>query len=316
MARRKGIDSTGQDITPFNLNNRRGIEALTPYLHYGKLSGLLRAHRIGLPVSTKGFIVRKPVLDISRLGRQVLLCRDDVPMGTGTLLPRGRDLRPHLISQHLTDLQRHHPEAIVLALRHPSIQLTGRYLHRYQTAGAFTALFSDDAVTIEWVGPGFDVGDLTRARSVHVSITVPWGDVNDQPSRVFMNAKHVYKTFWNISPEEYLLSRRRRIEELLGSLGESHWAEIDRSIPVDQTPLTTSLYTLIVSRCIDPFRFRRFTADTSYEESGAVIMANLYHRSPYVFEICEPKRILPNHIQHWRRRYRRQSAERHSWRSD
>jgi hypothetical protein len=276
----------------FDLENHAGTCALKAYAHYGKVSGVLRAAALGLPSSRKGFVVEHPDDDLSMIAEndayRIVLCRPDAPMGQGNQLPRGRDLGLLSISSYLQGIQRFCPNAIVLAFIHPSIELLGRYAPRYETTGAANVLIHrHERIVFEYVGPGFDVGDITRGKAAHASLVIPWEHRFDKPSEMLREARAVHHSLYHVSRPDYLASRRYRIKELAAPLGESSDLA-DRAIPSTAPTLTLPVLDLIHRSSLGKIH-AVFGGESTLAPISSILM-NLYATGAHVFEIWESKR--------------------------
>lgn len=78
---------------------------------------------------------------------------------------RGRDVKLDDINNYLKEVKRCTEDGVILMSKHPSTMLTGHYTPRYKTNGAIMVVFEkEDRILIDYVGPGFDVGDITRGK--------------------------------------------------------------------------------------------------------------------------------------------------------
>ena len=257
---------------------------------YGKLNGYLLANEFDLATSKKGFLVFNELMDFSFFNKnknEIFLCRTDAPLGYGNLLPRGRDLKCHEINSFLNELKSINRDSILICYRHPSIELTGSYIPRYKTQGAIIVVFNKNVnISVEYVGPGFDVGDLTRGKSVHASIAIPWDEINNDPRELFKFAKRNVFYYYEISSNNYALDRSARINELISKLGELYFDEIHNSIPLEKSLLSMDMFSRIYSSIINKILSNCFTGLGNH--FGVLI--NIYKSHLYVFEIWKTER--------------------------
>lgn len=261
---------------------RVSVKGIDRYLHCRKCYGLYLANEYGLPVVTSGFVYQDPE-EILVQDEKIYLCRPDASGNYWRNLPRGRDLTPEGIPAFLMKCQQISPKAILLCLEHPSIALTGTYVERYNISGGVNILvnwFSD--VVIEYVGQGFDVGELTRGTNIcHERLIVSWNDLYDSREKIFQSCIRTV-----ISREEYRHSRDVRIRNMEKLLGYKRDV-LERSIPQSSSTLSFDQFNNIMSQCVLNIcsNYRKFNTDNYY-----VILANLYGNKASVVEIWEMNR--------------------------
>lgn len=280
-------------VLRFSLCQHTDGRFLEDYQNYGKCRGFTLAARCGLPVSAEGFVLSDPSVSLTDLeqcdGESRLLCRPDAPLGLGNHLPRGRDLLVDEIPGFLSGLRQICDQAIILVLSHPSIVVLQRYEPRYRTSGgAMISVSRGAGITVEYVGPGFDVGDITRGREVHCSFALPWDQRHDDPASILQFAR-MSGAMHRIDQDAYSESRAARLTELAQELGESSGRAVAEAIPSTPSPLTHSC---LVSLC-ELYRQTLNDRCTRFLPSDFSIMANLYGNQPYVFEIFVPDRSVP-----------------------
>ena len=165
----------------FDLNRKNSD--LYKYSSYRKCAGLLLANDLRLPVVKRGAIIDHAIVEgmeqeqlTAALG-SVVLCRPDAPAGLWHHLPRGRDLEVVEISKFYSECNRSERTAILLCMQHPSVLFTGTYKQRYEVSGGVCIRFDWlNSVLVEYVGPGFDVGELSRGfTNAHFTVEASWG---------------------------------------------------------------------------------------------------------------------------------------------
>jgi len=256
---------------------------------YGKLAGLLKAASIGLPVARKGYVIESEDDDLSELVADkdfsVSMCRPDAPTGFGNDLPRGRDLEADKILPFLSEIRSKNGRAVLLVLKTPSVEATGRYIPRYEISGACMAMVSmGDSIKFDYVGRGFDVGEITRGKAAHYSIVVPWEMRHEKEASIMWQSR-AFHLHHQIDAATYDLLRKERIDELENNLGANGFPE--NSIPPEIEPFD-----------LDKFRkFNRIVrsalCSTKLSDNDFGIMMNLYDNEVYVFEIWHPSRSTP-----------------------
>lgn len=270
----------------FDLNCDAG-KKLFEFEKYRKCKGLLRAYLYGLPVVPIGVIIDSYISDKSiefikkKLG-DIVMCRPDAPLQRWTGLPSGRDLKVENINNFLKECRESNPCAILLCFCHPSIYFTGSFVKRHYISGAMNILIDwNNSISMEYVGPGFDCGELTKGRNVCHSVAyVPWY-LSDLPSKYIWN--HVELN--HIEHEKYKISRQKRIHMLSKSGYDIN--ELQNSIPVIENCLNRKIFFEVYEKCVK--NIVKFSHDFS-EEIPLVIMLNFYEGFKlHVFEIWDAK---------------------------
>ena len=139
-------------------------------------------------------------------------------------------------------------------------------------------------VLIESVGPGYDVGDLTRGKAVHTSLTIPWDFIFENPRTLFRQAQQNFR-FFNISQENYEVSRKNRIEEAAALCGMDRKEEIAKAIPTEVTHLNNRLFNKIYRECIEKIILK---SELVQEPIGLIM--NIYEGQFCIFEIWQSAR--------------------------
>ncbi len=210
------------------------------------------------------------------------LCRPDAPIGNGNLLPRGFDVDPQLIPEKLKNIQGICKEAVLLVLKHPSIELTGKYIPRYKTSGAsMTIVNSGESINIEFVGPGFDAGELTRGKTVHSSLVIPWCELGEKAAHIIRDS-YALGLSYNMSDYDYKISREERIKELL----RTGISENDLSSNI---PMNVQRCTLDILKKVLIVVEKTIFSETDFGKTYGIIM-NFYEDNIYVFEVWQPLR--------------------------
>lgn len=277
----------------FDLRQGSDIAKLGEYCKFRKVKGLLHAFQLGLPVPREGFLYVDTSDAIrlvgSREGYSVVLCRPDSPIEDSFRLPRGRDIAIDEIPLFLVMIRKKCPTAIVIGFKHPSIAISGSYVPRYQTEGAVSVYWEKTVgITVEHVGPGFDVGDLTRGKTVHSRLWIPWNERYGRAKDWLRYSEHVHRTSWHISEVEYAIARNSRIQELTRELGEIRLKDIQSSIPT--TSLRCGLPTLkrIQLEIIENILYSSVEDRDLAESTRFLVMANIYKAGTSVLELWLP----------------------------
>ena len=266
---------------------------------YGKLKGWDICNGLGLP-SFGDVYVLSDYIDTKNpqireiFGEEPLLCRTDAPIGQGNKLIRGRDVKLGDINEYLREIKECTNEGIILISKHPSTMLTGHYIPRYKTNGAIMVVFEKgQRILIDYVGPGFDVGDITRGKTIHTAISIPWHSIHEKAIHNYRYAKYMKNDLFQITDEQYEVSRKNRIKELTQNLNEKDITEIISAIPSKTPKLSYKLFKQLYSKCIDKIIYSGMNMPT--KPFG--IMMNIYKDKFCVFEVWNIERSLTKDIE-------------------
>lgn len=268
-------------------------------IKYGKLKGWNICNSLGLPSFGDVYIL-SDYIDIANpnirqiFGEEPLLCRTDAPIGQGYKLIRGRDVRLDDINDYLREVKECTQEGVILMSKHPSTMLTGHYTPRYKTNGAIMVVFEKgDKILIDYVGPGFDVGDITRGKTIHTAMEIPWDNIYEKPIHNYKDSKMIKGNSFQISDEQYKISRENRIKELTQNLKEKDSIEIVKSIPTQTPKLSYGLFEKVYKECIDKIIY----SGIRNNNKPYGIMMNIYEDKFCVFEVWNIERSLTKDIE-------------------
>lgn len=266
---------------------------------YGKLKGWDICNSLGLQSFGDVYILRD-YIDTNNpkirelFGEEPLLCRTDAPIGQGYKMIRGRDVKIEDINNYLKEVKECTEEGVILMSKHPSTMLTGHYTPRYKTNGAIMVVFENkDRILIDYVGPGFDVGDITRGKTVHTAIQIPWDFIYEKPIHNYKDAKMVWNGLFQINDEQYRVSRNNRINELVSNLKEQEVQEIVNSIPEETPHLDYKLFEKLYDECIDKVIY----GNVQMSRKPFGIMMNIYEDKFCVFEVWNVERSISKDIE-------------------
>ncbi len=262
-------------------------EVILRYGNYRKTKGLLQAYLHDLAVVPKGIIVddyltEEDITEIKDKIGSYFMCRPDAPSNEWHGLPRGRDLNIEGINSFLSECRKVNPKAILLCSYHASVYFTGEVVARYKTSGAANLIIDwGKSVNLEYVGPGFDGGELTRGKSSsHTSISIPWY-LTDWPAHFIWD----YITKQNINVSDYEKSRETRICSL-EEMG--HIRSItEEQIPRSPTSVDKKLFCDIYEKCVK----KVVKYPKAFDQNVPVmILLSLYkNHKIHVFEIWDSK---------------------------
>lgn len=261
---------------------------------YGKLKGWDICNKLGLKSFQAPYIVNDflNVEDIElkkKFGEEPLLCRPDFPIGIGYKKIRGRDVKLKDINGYISEVKKESKEGIIILAKHPSTILTGHYIPRYKTDGAIMVLFEKNKkILIDYVGPGFDAGDITKGKAVHTAISISWEEIYENPKNNYKNAKMIGNNIFQIDQEQYMVSRKNRIRELILNLKEEEIEEIEKSIPEEVPKLNLKTFKQVYEQCIDKIIYGNF----NIPNKPFGIMLNIYEEKFCVFEIWNIDRLI------------------------
>lgn len=266
---------------------------------YGKLKGWDICNSLGLPSFGDVYIL-SDYIDTSNpkikeiFGQEPLLCRTDAPIGQDYKMIRGRDVKLDNINNYLSEVKKCSKNGVILMSKHPSTMLTGHYTPRYKTNGAIMAVFEkEDRILIDYVGPGFDVGDITRGKTIHTAMSIPWDSIYEKPIHNYKEARMIGEGLFQITDEQYQVSRSNRIKELTLNLKEQEIDEIENSIPKKTPKLDYKLFRQLYNECIDKIIYGNFQMPS--KPFG--IMMNIYEDKFCVFEVWNIERSISKNIE-------------------
>lgn len=254
---------------------------------YGRLNGWYLANKLNLPTQKECYIITN-IQDIEScyedIGKEKMFyCRADAPWGKGNNLLRSKDIFPEELENFYHKYIEIYEDVILLVYPHPSIWITEKYIPRYMTTGAAQVLFrKDKKIIIEIVGQGFDCGDISRGKTLHYKLEVDKKMILFDFSRIIKESRSLDEIY-EITQDNYMLSRKNRIEELAKYYGKSYITEINNNIPKTVRSLS-ELLRIIFEKCI------YIVQDSELIWNDYVIMMNLYNDQPYIYEVWQPKR--------------------------
>lgn len=282
------------------IENRELLKAEWPivnhnYQEYGKLSGWYLGKCIGLNMVEPLFIMDKKIEKVekeqifAKLNSSYLLCRPDKPILSKTYLPEGKDVALEDINDYFCEVRSYCSDAILLLIKPPSLLYNGSYQSRCKTDGGIVITVEYlTQVVIEVVGKGFDCGDITRGKTFHYSIVIPWGVFDGNIKSIYKFIKYG-KTMKAISDDEYAASIVQRKKRLLS--GELIFG-YDNTICFDEIyfrkpAFTYDFFQLIYSNIL----VRVIISDIIKREKSISIMANIYGKNISIFEACPIARL-------------------------
>ena len=151
----------------------------------------------------------------------------------------------------------------------------------------------EDRILIDYVGPGFDVGDITRGKTIHTAISIPWDSIYEKPIHNYKDAKMIGEGLFQITDKQYQVSRNNRINELTLNLKEQEIEEIENSIPRETPKLDYKLFKQLSDECIDKIIYGNFHMPS--KPFG--VMMNIYEGKFCVFEVWNIERSISKDIE-------------------
>lgn len=260
---------------------------------YGKVNGWALCKKLGLPTFSQMYIISDYIDEsdatlADAFGTDPLLCRTDAPWGYGNMLPRGRNITIFQINNFLKEIKRRVPKGVLLICVNPYNLNSNRIIPRYKIDGGIFVLFEFDRVLIEHVGPGFDVGDITRGKSVHNRIIIPNSMIHDRPYEIFKYSKINFpENFYSISPRDYKIAKINREQELVEVLNEQDFSIAKNEIPDSALPFTLEMFKKLYQECIAKVIYSNIIIEKPFG-----IMMNIYNNSFCVFEVWQKRRSL------------------------
>lgn len=269
------------NIIEFDKSNFRN--KLKDYASYRKCYGLLTANMCYLPIVTNGFVLKGEIDkdDIRYLQEKygsVVMCRIDAPFNSWKRIPRGRDIAICELNDHYKQMRSFAYNYILLCFQHPSLFFAGEFIERWEIYGGVNVLILwNNQISIEYVGKGFDVGDITRGtNNIHQSITIQWEMRNRNIAEIWNAAKMTF-----ITDEDYTLSRKLRIDTLL-KMGYKRDV-VEGHLPLCPFPLEFSFFNNFYRECVLPIIWKK---KLFVEDEPITVLVNAYGDSVFhVFEI-------------------------------
>lgn len=268
------------------------------FIQYARLNGWARAYHAGFLIASQCYII---VGGQPQQGEELRLwetaiyyCRADMPWGQGNKFPRSRDILAKDIPSFYSECRAISEDAIVLCFLHPSIMLTGGYLPRFSTTGAVVAEFEcGKRLLLEYVGAGFDSGDITRGKAVHFGWEIPWQLLlDDSPLKIMQYMQSGGLCYFCIGQNGYNTLRESRISELnlaysqlpIG-VGISEKA-IRNAVPKTPQPMDIGTFQILYETCLKKAAHSVFA---EHHDCFALFL-NFYAGMPYVYEVWTPQR--------------------------
>lgn len=66
----------------------------------------------------------------------------------------------------------------------------------------------ENRILIDYVGPGFDVGDITRGKTIHTAISILWDSIHEKTIYNYKDARFIGEGLFQITDEQYKVSRK------------------------------------------------------------------------------------------------------------
>lgn len=260
------------------------------YVDYGKLQGWILCKKMKIQTFHYMFLMTDYIdpLRIQYFEKdEVLLCRADAPISQGNKLISGRNLKVDQLNAYLSEIKKCCSDGIVLVCQNPANQIYGRGIKRCETDGGVMIVFEENQyIYIEYVGRGFDVGDISKGRTVHSSLRIPWELRLENPSFLykFITFQDSMMSYF-ISEEDYKTSRSERIYNLVNDLKEDDVNFIESQIPHHSSKLDLRLFTLLYTDFIE-----KVLTQNEIPRDKFGIMINIYKDYLFAFEVWSIRR--------------------------
>jgi hypothetical protein len=272
-----------KNIIEFNEDNFK--QELRRYVTYRKCFGLLTANMCYLPIVKSGFVVsgdfdEQIIPYLKNKYGNIIMCRTDAPFNAWQNISRGRDIEIEDIREHYINMYNSvSTQIVLLCFQHPAVYFTGEFIERWAISGGATVLIIwGEQIIIEYVGKGFDVGDLTRGVNLpHQRFSIPWSIRNNDFDRIWelMCVECIKKN-------DYTLSRKSRI----GAMQKMGYEQktVETNIPQVFTPIQSDIFQDLYNKCVRPVLNKK---SLFLEENSITILVNIYENAFHVFEIWE-----------------------------
>jgi hypothetical protein len=222
-----------------NMNNQNHHKVLN---RYGKARGVLMAYKYHLPTFSDMFLIHneKEWLNLYSKVPSYITFRADIKLGNQNtkFLPRGESGDKNLVKEYINKVKKIDDEAVVIIL------INNNFCNRYDMNGGFNiSFFYNKEIIVDFVGKGFDGGEITRGVDVHETWVIPFDDA------IFFDEKNFNRYRIEIN-RDYSLSRNRRIA-FLSSLGENKKL-MEKAIPINYEGMKPELMKIICQQIIYP----------------------------------------------------------------
>lgn len=284
-------------MKPILLDLQKQSDLPLEFNQYARLNGWARAYHAGFPIASQCYIIAGEQLsqgkELQLPETVIYYCRADMPWGQGNKLPRSRDILVKDILSFYSECKALSADAIILCFLHPSIMLTGDYMPRFSTTGAVVAEFEcGKQLLLEYVGPGFDSGDITRGKAIHFGWEIPWQLLDDSPLKIMQYMQSGGLCYFRIEQDQYNTLRESRILELdiaySNSPTDTGISEetIRNAVPENPLPMDIRTFKLLYDTCL------KKAVHSVYAEryNRFALIINFYAGMPYVYEVWTPQR--------------------------
>ncbi len=263
---------------------KKDNSALEKFKTYRKCSGFLNAYLFGSPVVTRGVIVDNYLspTDIEKIKSTVgdtLMCRPDAQFKNWFKLPRGRELKVEEINDFLALCKKSNTEAILLCFSFLSVYFTGRYIDRYLKTGSANVVIDwGKSITIEYVGQGFDGGELTKGKgNSHTSVSIPW-EVSEWPAEFIWHNSTTHIN--NINNEMYSKFRKERIKALVEL--EYPQDKVEAAIPSYPVYMSKKVFINVFRNCVK----NSIKCSENFDHKvPTMVLIDLYDQKCHVVEV-------------------------------
>ncbi|MBR6964852.1 hypothetical protein IKH83_00865 [Candidatus Saccharibacteria bacterium] len=182
----------------------------------------------------------------SQFGKFVVQ-RVDFPIGMSTKCSfAGTSGYPDDLPRALKMVQAENPNGVILVMDTKETTVP-----RYLYDGGFNAVFSTNkSVTIDFVGKGFDGGELTKGLAVHEHFEIPWKEVLFIRNRA--DILRISGTFYrHVYTDKYAEQRKARVEFLIKQCGYEKEL-VEAHIPKNFKPLYNYLISDFMENIVVP----------------------------------------------------------------
>ena len=199
-------------------------------------------------------------------------------------LPHGIDLISYTVNDinlFYKKLTKISPHSILLFAEHPSIMMVGHYIPKELADGGISIdIIFGNKIILEYVGKGFDVGEITRNKGIHSCLIIPWSYLYEPVNKIF-NLISRSKFRYDISDEQYARMRENRINELNNRATRDMKKYLERCIPQKCSGISFSLFQKIYYECI-----HKIIPNRRINQYGEIVLVgNIYENKICFFEL-------------------------------
>lgn len=171
---------------------------------------------------------------------QTMTVRCDSPRGLDARLPGGQTFHRSKVDNYIKKVKSAVPDAVIIL--EDMKQDTNERIHTQGGLNLDIKIGSN--VYIDYVGPGFDCGELCKGKAAHEVWNIPW----DEVPFIKDSAMEKFKVF-KINQKEYTETMKKRIDFLL-NIYPDRKEEIFKAIPKNFIGITKNIFKNVIDELL------------------------------------------------------------------